>query len=438
MIEIRERRRDGFTPTRAKLEVRRAARWAAIVCLGLAGAAAIVAYIGTHVSRTLLASTYEVRFAVTDATAVVAGQNQVRFKGIPAGTITSVEMHDGQPVLTAKIQKHYGQVYRDARAALRPNTALQDMYLDITDRGTRSAGLATSDQPLPPSQTDAAVHIDDVLNVFRPSVRGQLRALVDNLGNGLEDRGNALRTAFADLVPLLTQARRITQQLDDRAPMTARLIHNARVLTDELARRQRQVRRLVHSTSVTLGAIRQRSPDLDRTLAVLPATIGTLRSSFATTSQVLPSVDHALSALAPVAQRLPAALSDLRELSSKATPALRALRPTVKRLVPLTRAVVPVASDLSSAGAALRPQTGTISHATAALVACKKGVQGFFQWDASLSKFGDSFGPIPRGQLVAGAESAGGLTSSPWEFRPGNCVPGTAIGGRVPRPEDEH
>ena len=53
-------------------------------------------------------------------------------------------------------------------------------------------------------------------------------------------------------------------------------------------------------------------------------------------------------------------------------------------------------------GLSLSPQVGTFNHTTQDLVLCQKGVQGFFQWDASMSKFGDVRGPEP----VAGHQKA--------------------------------
>ena len=51
-----------------------------------------------------------------------------------------VKAVDGTPVITVKIQNQFRKMYKDVRAQLRPSTALQDMFLDITDRGTPQAG----------------------------------------------------------------------------------------------------------------------------------------------------------------------------------------------------------------------------------------------------------------------------------------------------------
>lgn len=437
MIEVRDRRTERLNTARLQLEVRRAVRPTVVVLLGLAVGLLCALYVAVHVSRTLLSSTFQVKFAVTDASGVVPGLDEVRFKGIPAGTITGVAEQGGRAVLTVTVQSKYGPMYRDARAELRPNTALDDMYLDIVDRGSRAAGRATSSTPLADAQTQTAINIDDVLNVFRSDQRVQLRTLLDSLGNGLRDRGASLRTAFVELVPLLRVAGNISDQLAARAPLMRRLVHNTATLTAELGGRQQQLGTLLDAGSAVMATLQASSGNLGATLGELPPTLSELQSSFATVRNVLPRLDTAISALEPVAAELPGSLAALRHLSSSANPALQALEQPVARLVPFAQQLVPLAANLSSAVDQLAPQVGTIDHTTRDLVACKQGVQGFFQWDASMSKFGDIRGPVPRGNVVIGGGS-NGVVNVPNEYAPQACTPGTAIGGRVPTAADEH
>jgi ABC-type transporter Mla subunit MlaD len=361
----------------------------------------------------------------------VSGLDQVRFKGIPAGTITNVKLVGGHPVVTAQIQHQYGPIYQNAQAELRPNTALQDMYLDIVDRGTPSAGRAQYAQPLRDTQTSVTVNIDDVLNTFRSDQRVQLRRLLDALGNGMRDRGAALRTAFVELVPLLRVAGRMSNQLAQRAPVMARLVHNMALLTTELGRRQSQIRTLLYAGSAVLTTTQNSSSNLAATLHQMPPTMSAIQSSFGALRGVLPRVNTAVQSLYPVAAALPGALVAIRRLSAVADPAVQALQSPVGQLVPFARALVPLSSNLYRAIAALLPQLGTINHTSTDLVRCEKGIQGFFQWDASMSKFGDIRGPVPRGNLVLGA-------GTPNESPPQACTPGRPIGGAVPTPGSEH
>jgi len=437
MIEVRDFLSDRITKARLQLELQRSARPAIVVVVGLLVALAGAVYITSQVSRTMLSSTHELRVAVDDATAVVAGVNDVRFRGVPAGTITKVDMDGTQPVLTVKIQKKYGKIYRDARAALRPNTALQDMYLDILDRGTPAAGQVAGDTPLAPGRVETAVNINDVLGVFKADTRTRMRTLLDELGRGLDDRGARLRTAFAELLPLLEVAGSMSKQIAQRRPLAQRLVHNTAVLTTELGRRDRDLRTLVRDGSTTLRTLQAGSRDLDATLLQLPRTLTSMDASFTAVRGVLGDVDDAVRTLRPVARELPGSLAALRRLAATAAPAVRALQRPVGELVPLARVLRPLSDDLSRAVGVLNPQTDTIDHLTKQLVNCEKGLQGFFQWDASMSKYGDIRGPVPRGNVVFGLQSSG-VVSDPHEYAPQACTPGQAIGGRVPTRQDEH
>jgi virulence factor Mce-like protein len=420
---------------RLALEARRGARPLVTIVIGAAVGLAIAGYIAANVSKTLLSKTREMSFVVNDATGVVKGADEVRIKGIPAGAITKVELHDGRATITAKVQKKYGAIYRDAHVQLRPNTALQDMYLNIVDRGTKAAGELAGSGPLPAGQTEVPVSINDVLGVFQAPVRVRLQTLLSQLGNGLQDRGARLRTAFAAFIPFVEDAGQISRQLAARAPMVKRLVHNAAVLTDAIAERQTQLATLVRSGSKTLTTLKDGRGDLGATLDALPPTLRAIDTSFTAVRGVLPDVDTAVRSLHPVAQQLPGALDDLERLNTSAAPAVRRLRTPVQKLVPLSAALRPVSHDLASTLDALQPQVPVVDKVTRDLALCKRGVVGFFQWNLSLGKYGDSRGPYPRGNLAVGAQSSS-ILNDPDEFFGSSCAPGRPIAGRPAKYSD--
>ncbi|MCW3039308.1 MAG: Mammalian cell entry related domain protein [Solirubrobacterales bacterium] len=435
MTDVRDHLTERLTSGRVKLEAKRSRLDFAVLLFGFGVALLGAGYIFSHVAPTLVKSSREVSFTVDSARAVRPGLNDVRVKGVPAGRISGVKLQDGKAVVTVKIEKKYGPIYNDAKAELRPNSALEDQFLDVVDRGTPATGEARAGHPLPPSQTSTPVAVDDVLNVFNGRTRARLRVLLADLGQGLDDNGQQLGDAFVAATPLLKAAEKLTQQLARRKANTERLIHNTGILTGELARRDVQVRTLVRDGSTTLATLQAGSGDLDATLRALPPTLSRIDSSFTATRGVLGDVNRALASLEPVAGKLPPALTALRALSADARPALAALQAPVRRLVPLSRSLKPLSASLASAVAALRPQIDTVDHTTRDLVLCKKGIQGFFQWDASMTKYGDSRGQAPRGNLVVGLQTAG--LPSPEESAYQGCTPGGPIGGRVPTSKDE-
>lgn len=436
MIDVRERITDHGLRRRAARQAKRSARPLIIVLTTLAIGAVCAIYLVLHIDKTALVGSNTYSFQVADANGVMPSVDEVRFKGIPAGEITSVALHGTQPVITVALESSFGQIYRNATAQLRPNTPLQDMFLNITSRGTPSAGLASTADPVSSDQTDTSVNISDVLNVFAGNERARLAQLLAALGNGLADRGLALRTAFEELVPFVAQAGRITQQLSIHSGLTKQLIHNAGVLTTALGQRAAQIRTLVADGSQVADTLGASSPALQQTLSELPPTISTADGALSALSGVLPSVNGAVTSLDPVADTLPRALAEIRTLTRVAQPAVDALQTPVARLVPFATTLRPVASNLSASVHTLLPQIPVVIRTVSDVGNCLPALYGFFAWDASMAKFGDARGAAPRGNAVAGAQTLG--IKNGFEFAPQACTPGTAIGGRLPQPGDYH
>jgi virulence factor Mce-like protein len=438
MTEVRDHRTTGkVNRARVQLELKRATRSGIIVAAALIVGLAITAYVASNIGVSFTSSTQSVSFYVNDATAVVPQADEVRYLGIPAGRVSSVRMHGTQPVITASWQTKYGKIYKNARLVVRPNTALEDMYVDVVNPGTPSAGLANTSDPLPAAATDTSVNLDDVLDTFNADARRSLRTLLDQLGNGLADRGAALKEGFVELAPFLQLAGNVSTQLADRATLVKQLVHNTSTVMTDLSQRQQELRTLVSSGSSALTTLANGSSNLNATLHELPTTIDDVNSSFASVSGVVGDVDAALKSLDPVVKELPSALSSVQKLSNDASPAVKALQTPVTKLVPLVQTLSPLSASLSQAVSGLSPQVSTINHTVSDLVSCRTGVEGFFQWNPSLAKYGDERGLSPRGNLAVGIQSSG-LLDSPWEYAPQACTAGTAVGGRVPTAADEH
>jgi phospholipid/cholesterol/gamma-HCH transport system substrate-binding protein len=437
MIDVRDYRTERINRARLTLELKRALRSGIVVLVALVAGGLIALHIARNIGSSIGLSSQQVAFRVTDASNVVAESDEVRILGIPAGRVQSVKMNGSQPVITASFQSQYGHIYRNARAVLRPNTALNDMYLDVTYPGTKSAGLASAAHPLPASQVDTTVNLDNVLNVFNADARASLRTLLDNLGNGLADRGASLREGFAGAVPFIAVAGRLSNELAGRAPLVRQLVHNTAILTADLGANQNSLRQLISSGSATLTTLENNSRNFNDTLSALPPTLTDLRSSLASVSGVLGDVNTAVKSLYPVADRLPTSLAAVRRLSASASPAVKALQTPVQKLVPLARYLIPLSASLSRAVAELLPQVPAFNKTTTDLAGCRTGVQGFFLWNPSLAKYGDVRGQSPRGNVAAGAQSSGVLTS-PFEQAEPACTPGTVAGGRVTTNADQH
>jgi ABC-type transporter Mla subunit MlaD len=436
MIDVRERIGSGNLRRRLSRQAKHSVRPLVIVVLTFGVGLASAVYVLLQVDRTALVSSREVSFQVANATGVEAGVDEVRFQGIPAGQITSVAMQGTQPVITVAVDSSFGPIYRNATAVLRPNTPLQDMYLNIESRGTQQAGVANTTNEVPIGQTDTSVSISDVFNVFAGQERARMAQLLDALGNGMADRGMQLRQSFAQVVPFVQEAARITDELRVHSLLTKQLIHNAAALSTELGTRAAQIRLLLAAGSRTMGTLGANAPSVGQTLAQLPPTIGSANTALDALRGVLGNVNGAVTSLYPVANQLPAALAEIRALTAVARPAVTALQQPVSRLVPLAQALVPVSRSLSASTSTLLPQIPVLNRAVSDVGGCLPQLYGFFAWDASMAKWGDARGAAPRGNVAIGLQSLG--ISNPFEFAPPACAPGTAITGRLPLAGDYH
>jgi virulence factor Mce-like protein len=436
-IDPRNRLSEGVNRKRLVQEGKRAVAPTAVWLLGGVVTLVALGFLIINISNVFGRSTYDVRFTASTAFGVFEGFDDVRFRGVPAGTISKIERDGDKIVLVARIREKYGPIYKDASAQLRPITPLNDVYLDITDPGTPSAGKADPKVALPQDQLETSVSVPDVLDGLTLDARVGAYRLLDNLGNGLDDGGVKLRQAFVALAPLVTQAGQLADQVAHREQVTRRLVHNTSVLLDELGSRDTQLKRLVTSGAATLGTLQEGSADLDATLREIGPTFATLRSSLASVRGVVDDVDDGVQSLYPVADRLPQGMESVRRLSAALEPALASLQRPAREFPRWLKAVEVLSNPASRIGTSLlNGQIPPYARLTQNLIDCEPDVRGFWNWNTSLTKFGDALGPAPRGNLAFGLPAASTETV---RQPPPNCVQGPpTIGGRPVQPEDLH
>jgi ABC-type transporter Mla subunit MlaD len=432
MTQVRERISHRVTRSRVQLQLKRSVKPALIYAAGIGVATAAAVFIGTNLPGGAgLSATRTVSFVIPDATGVVPTRAEIRFRGIPVGTVTDVRLRDGNAHVTAGIETEYGKVYRNARVAVRPNTPLQDMYIDVLDRGTATAGEVTKSNPLPEARAQSSVNISDVLQVFDTDTRTQLATTIAQFGRGVDGQGEQLRESFATVTPFLQLAGRLARQVAVRERRTRRLIHNTTLLTTELGRRDRDIRTLLTDGASVVKTLAAGGADLDATLRALPPTLSSLDSSLATLRGVLPDVDDALAKVDPVARVLPGSLTALHKLSDQARPAVRALRPAVRSLKPLATALVPASEHAADAVGELLPQVAPLDHVTSSVSKCGFAIQRFFHWTQSVFAMGDAHGEAPRGDAALGVDTTS-FFRDPRVIEAPTCAGGQAHNGVQP------
>lgn len=334
---------------------------------------------------------------------VVPGRHELRIAGVKAGSIASAKLENERPVMTLKIEKKYAPLHTNAKVVIRPVTALEDMYVDITSRGTADAPVLKADQVLPETRTKSMVEVGRVLNVLEEDTRARFTSLLDQLGAGTKDRGLKLREGFANLGPFLEVATKLGDALTERKQNTARLVHNLGNITQVLQTRDRQLAGFVDNGGKLLGTLAQHDGTLAATIGQLPGTLQNIQSTFANVRGTTTSLDAALKSLTPVAKSLPKGLDSLSAFSEDATPAVRSLRPSVKALRPLARELPKTSQNGSDAITPLIAQMGQLNHGTTLLKPCLPLVEALVNRVSSLLKYSGTDGrsTIPDARATA-------------------------------------
>ena len=408
---------------RLALELRRASRPAvallALIVLSLVCLAIIFANNGVSLPWQ---STYQRQIALDNAKGIVAQKQTVRLAGVTVGRIEGLKLVNGQPIATISIDPKYGPLYHDAVVRLRPETPLDDMYIDIVSRGTAAAGQLRSSEVLSAARTQVPVDVSSVLDVFNTDTRARVKQAIDSLGQGLGPQGAAFRQALVDLAPLLAAARQITTATATRQIQTARLIHNFGLLTQELGSRDVALRQLVASGASTLSELGAHQSSVQATIAQLPPTMTQLQGAFGALSAAADHLDPAFDALQPVADALPSGLAGLRRFGAAAAPALAKLEAPLPGLNSLMRSLAPTARGLRDSFSALTPVPPQLDRVTRLVVPCETALAKFFENTISLGKFQSNLSVILRGETVVGASSSG--QNIPDQVQPTSCVPG--------------
>lgn len=354
---------------------------------------------------------YKIDVAFESVKGVYTGQHGVRIAGVEVGVVSRKRLQDGKGVLTLSLEPRYAPIYKNARIRLRPLTPLQDMYVSIEDRGSKSAGeQRPGDPPISSAQTLSPVDISRVMNTFDTDTRDRLTVMLDQLGVGLPGNGQDLRMAFAQLAPFLHSADRVSEVMAARQQRMRRIITNFGLFADELAQRDRELNKLVAQGNATLRTLDANRVPLALTLREIPPTMDVIRSSFASLRSAQTQLDPALRAMRPAATNFESGLIGLQAFSREATPTFRQLHRPFNELRPLAAELVPAAESLESAFERFRPQAGHLDRISQTFLLCLDEAQGFFQDTLSVVKFGTPFGAIPRGNSTQSASNLGGGT----------------------------
>jgi phospholipid/cholesterol/gamma-HCH transport system substrate-binding protein len=307
--------------SRTVLQLKRYGRSLLIfIALMLVGLAAGFYILGQQRLPNPFNKTYRVNAAFPSAAGVVPGLGEpVDISGVHVGEILNVKLVAGQGVITMEINKSSGvpHLYKNASAALTPNTPLGDMYVDISP-GSASAGVLPEGGTIPVENTTSPTNSDELLDELDLDTREWFTSLIGALTTGVTGRGTDIKNLLLTLGPTATQARTISDLLARRRTDLSSLVHNLSNLTQATSRQDTQLGQVVDQSNTTIGAIASQDTYLAAAIRQLPGVLATTRSTFANLTTFANQLTPTATALVPLARHLPTTLKDTKTLVSAA------------------------------------------------------------------------------------------------------------------------
>lgn len=355
--------------TTLRIALRRYGIWAAALVAMVIWATIVAGYILSNQRITWpWQQFYEVTGQFENAQAVLPGRGQaVTISGVRVGDISRVEVIGGVAQVTARIERQYGPVYRNAHMLLRPRTAAKDQTMAL-DPGTEDAGPVTDGGLLPMSSTAPDVNTDEVFAILDGDTRNYLKLMVQGLGEGFGGNGRSLRKFFEASQPNAEEFERVSRQLASRRAQIARLVHNLNLVARAVSDRDQEASQAIRYTARTLEPLAQHDADLRSSLSRLPGTLSAAHSALTHGQELAGELEPTAARLQEPLDDLRPALQDIRPALSVGTTALGELAPLVRETLPLAKKLGPIASDLEAPAADMIPEAHNLGRLVNELV----------------------------------------------------------------------
>lgn len=237
-------------------------------------------------------STKDYTAEFTDASGISKGSD-VRIAGVPRGKVQGVELQENTVVKVKFSLASDVAVQEGTKAAIRYKNLIGDRYLELSrEPGTNGPLIGN----VPVSDTTPALDVDEVVNGFRPLLRG-----LD------PDQANALTGSLLEV-------------LNGREAAVSSLVSDLAALTNTIADRDESVGAIIANFNTVLKGVAQRSGEVDSLITGVNSLVGGLSGDRVRIVNSLTNIDHLTASiddlLGPARPDIASAVSGLRDLSA--------------------------------------------------------------------------------------------------------------------------
>jgi phospholipid/cholesterol/gamma-HCH transport system substrate-binding protein len=241
---------------------------------------------------------YTLRASFADANGLLKGAS-VEVAGNPIGQVTDVRANGRQAVVGMRIEHRYAPLHQGTVARIRYSTLLAQKYVELSPAA--GTALLADGATIPSDQTITPVDFDQFLSTLDPETRRQAQVLVQQLGGGVEGRGETLNLLLDEVSGLAAESRAGLATLDRHNADLNSITANLAIASHSLAASRQQLGELVASTADVAGTLTANDRSLDDLLVRLAhtgdAVDQTLRGNEANLHDTVTTLDPFLAGL---------------------------------------------------------------------------------------------------------------------------------------------
>lgn len=360
-----------------------------------------------------LAAEFEQAPAVNPAAA-----QKVTIAGVRVGTITTWRVTDrGTAVVEMEIEPGH-EVFDNARAVLRTQNALNQMYVEIAPGGPPGVPLAEGGV-LPIGQTERPVQADEVLVHLDEDAQRALTAMLTESDTALAQAPELLPGGLRTVDRTLVDLEPVMSALQTRRDKISQLVTATSQIASAVGGNQQRAADLAASLQETLTVLARNDDDLRASVARLPGLGDQLRAGLTATQRLTTELDPTLRNLRAASDALPPALEDLTETAEQIGETVEQARPVVSMARPVVGDLRPLLADAHTALDDAVHVTRDLDPNTEIITSYLNDLNAFVYNTSSVFRLQDATGPVIRAHVVVPLPDGGALPGNRGGYRPG-------------------
>jgi len=337
-------------------------------------------------------------------------QTAVTMAGVRVGKVTAADPSDqGRAVLTMTLEDDY-DLYRDARAVLRPNNPLNEMQVELNP-GSPSAGKL-GDDVIPFSQTTRPVQADEILEHLDERSQLALTDLLLESDVALARAPKTLPEGLGAANGTLQSIQPVAEALRTRREKIATLVSALSDISGAVGHNDQRIGRLAEATQSTLAVLAESDGALRASLRQLPGLTGEVRKALTSTQALTKQLDPTLDNLHSASDDLPGSLKRFRSTVGNLGATLETAKPVLDKARPVVADLRPLVSDVTTSLGSIDKITSPLPGDTRTVMSYLTALKAFVYNTSSVFGAGDANGSIIRGHLMVPLPGGGVLPNS--------------------------